>query len=85
MQKRAYTVAEFGAAYKVGGTKTRELISCGELKAYRLGRHIRISAEAAEEWHQQQIERSLDWQATKQFHSQPRPKTKVHSTTGKGA
>lgn len=50
MNKQAYTVAEFEAAYHVGHTKTCEEIANGNLVSYKLGRRRYISVRSAEMW-----------------------------------
>ena len=50
MDKQAYSVEQFAAAYQVGRTKAFAEIAEGRLKTYRVGRRRYISAHAAAEW-----------------------------------
>jgi excisionase family DNA binding protein len=49
-ERRAYTVAEFIAAFRIGRTALYEQIAAGKLKTYKIGASRRISLQAAEEW-----------------------------------
>ncbi len=48
--ERAYTIKEFGTSYKVGRTKTWQLIKEGRLKAVSVGSKKLIRADDAETW-----------------------------------
>jgi arginine decarboxylase-like protein len=52
VEKEAYRIPEFGAAYGPGRTKTHELIASGQLRAFKCGKMTLISRAAAEEWRQ---------------------------------
>jgi excisionase family DNA binding protein len=48
--ERAYTIKEFSNSYKVGRTKTWQLIKEGRLKAVSVGSKKLIRADDAETW-----------------------------------
>ena len=47
---RAYTIHEFGRAFKIGRTKTWQLIRDGQLRAVSVGSKRLIRADDAEAW-----------------------------------
>lgn len=48
--QRAYSVRTASAAYEVSETTLREAINRKALRAYRVGRSIRIGVDDLEEW-----------------------------------
>lgn len=48
--QRAYSVRSAATAYEVSETTLREAINKKVLRAYRVGRSIRIGADDLEEW-----------------------------------
>lgn len=50
IERRAYSVQEFAAAYGLGKSLAYDLVQRGEIAAVRVGRRIIIPREAAEEW-----------------------------------
>jgi excisionase family DNA binding protein len=48
VERKAYNVEEFMAAFGVGRSKTYELINKGQLRVVKLGRRTLIPVEAAE-------------------------------------
>lgn len=48
--QRAYSVRSAAAAYDVSETTLREAINRRALKAYRVGRSIRVAADDLDEW-----------------------------------
>ena len=50
MDRELLKVDEVAALLKIGRTKVYQLVAEGELPAVRIGKALRISAEALQEW-----------------------------------
>lgn len=54
MNEEMLTVYEVAALLKLGRTKVYQLVADGELPAVRIGKALRISAEALQAWIREQ-------------------------------
>lgn len=50
MTPLAYTVEETAKALRVGRNRVYDMVACGELPALRIGRSIRVPADALNTW-----------------------------------
>jgi len=58
MEKLLYTAANLGELTSLGRSKVYELLQTGEIPSIRVGRAIRVSAKALEEWLERQREQT---------------------------
>jgi excisionase family DNA binding protein len=58
VERRAYSIDEFAAAFGLSRTTVKRLIRSGELRAYRVGRRTLLPSSVVEEWESRKLAES---------------------------